>query len=198
MEAIKAAKSEVIPKIDPPIEKSEVKPTKSNKVKLKPIPPFKGKIKTHTRTEQETLSPSLPLRGGSSGSISSMIIEKSTQKAVEIPKSLPVVRNLLDNSDDSSQILDTGAKPPQRVAWFILLWTFICSNFSNLQSEIKDIFILIWTWILLRFPFLSSKNTANSTGLNSKKFTRSLKKPNINRNIKNNTRLPLSKDIRRK
>jgi len=163
---------------------------------LKPIPPFQGKIKTHTRTEQESLSPLLPLRGGSSGSISSMITEKSTPKATEIPKSLPVVRNLLDDTDDSSQLLDTGAKPPQRIAWFIILWTFISSCCSDIKQEIKDIFILIWTWIILRFPFLSSHTSISTSA--SKKITRHpLKRPAVSRHIKN-ARLPLSKDIRRK
>jgi len=124
----------------------------------------------------------------------------SSPKSAPLPKTLH--QSLLDDTDDSSQLLDTDLKPAQRMTWFLFVWNFIYSYSSTLKQDIKDMFILIWTWILLRFPFLSKalsiSSSATSTSTSTKKISRTLKKPiQINKNMKN-VRLPSSKEIRRK
>jgi len=136
---------------------TSTKSKSKGKVKALPlVPPFK--LKTHTRTEQESLSPLLPLRGGSNSSNGS-IAEIISPKTVTIPKSLPVVRNLIDgeDADDSSQILDTDAKAPVTTTWFTVLWAFVCSWCSEFRHDVKELLALVWASILLRLPFFSSK-----------------------------------------
>jgi hypothetical protein len=127
------------------------------------VPPFKSKITTHTRTEQESLAPILPLRGGSSTSTTVITDMISSPKSgvSSIPKgSLPVVSNLeVETRDDSTQSLDTGAKAPHKVAWFIVLWTFVCSWCSDLAHDVKDLFAFLWASIILRLPFFTSNAT---------------------------------------
>jgi len=127
------------------------------------VPPFKSKMTTHTRTEQESLLPLLPLRGGSSTS-TTVIPDIISPKVTNIPKSLPVVRNLVEPSDDdSSQILDTGAKAPNKAAWFVVLWTFVCSWCSDLAQDIRGLFALLWASVILRLPFFTSSTKGTKT-----------------------------------
>jgi hypothetical protein len=147
------------------ITTATVTTTKSiSKSKVIPqVPPFKSKITTHTRTEQESLAPILPLRGGSSTSttvITDVISSPKSGVSSTSKGSLPLVSNLeVETYDDSTQSLDTGAKAPHKVAWFIVLWTFVCSWCSDLAHDIKDLFALLWAFIILRLPFFTSNAT---------------------------------------
>jgi len=159
------------------------KPKTKGKIKALPVvPPYK--LKTHTRKEQESLAPLLPLRGGSSNSSSSSSLITEMPKAVAIPSSLPPVRNLTDGDDfdDSSQILDTGAKAPVHTAWFMVLWNYISAWFFEFSSDVKELLVLVWTSILLRLPYFASKTLNSSSRSHVKKPTKPVK-----------TSLPLTK-----
>jgi len=159
------------------------KPKTKGKIKTLPVvPPYK--LKTHTRKEQESLAPLLPLRGGSSNSSSSSSLITEMPKAVTIPSSLPLVRNLTDGDDfyDSSQILDTGAKAPVHIAWFMVLWNYISAWLFEFSNDVKELLVLVWASILLRLPYFASKAKNSSSRTHLKKPTKPFK-----------TSLPLTK-----
>jgi hypothetical protein len=168
------------------IENPEKKPTPPPKVIPKSksipiVPPFKSKITTHTRTEQESLAPLLPLRGGSSTS-TTVITEIISPKSNHVPKSLPIVSNLLER-DDSSQSIDTGAKAP-RAAWFVVLWSFVCSWIADLGQDIKDILAFVWAAIILRLPFFAPSASATPQSKVSVNTARPLRKPTAAKQLK--------------
>jgi len=169
-----------------PEKKSSIvksKPKSKGKIKDLPVvPPYK--LKTHTRKEQESLAPLLPLRGGSSNSSSSSSLITEMPKAVTIPSSFPPVRNLTDGDDfdDSSQILDTGAKAPVHTAWFMVLWNYISAWFFEFSNDVKELLVLVWASILLRLPYFASKTLNSSSRSHVKKPTKPFK-----------TSLPLTK-----
>jgi len=138
--------------------------TKTTKKPLPIVPSYKRKFNTHTRAEQESLTPLLSLRGGSCTSKSSYrITDLISPKVMKVSKSLPALDHFGEENDGSSQSLDTGAKAPSRVGWFLILWTFICACCSELGHGIKNLFALLWVTIILRLPFFSSKPKPKST-----------------------------------
>jgi len=149
------------------------------------VPPFKSKITTHTRTEQESLAPILPLRGGSS-TRTIAIADTGSPKGVAFSSTNG--SNLLETYDDSTQSLDTDAKAPHKVAWFIVLWTFVCSWYSDLAQNVKTLLALLWASVILRLPFFYT-----STSTPSKENTKATPSSSIQRNMKK----PPSKHFRR-
>jgi len=114
--------------------------------------------------EQEKNTPLLSLRGGSVSSSSTYkITDMISPKNVKGSKSLPTFDHLTETTG-SSQSLDI--KQP-RMSYFMILWTFITSLYSELAHGIKEIFILLWSTILLRLPFLKMMSSKNKKGNSS-------------------------------
>jgi len=169
MEVIKLAQAESGARLTEPVKVVEIpqkpketrKGTKSKEMPpLPPLPAFKSKITTHTRTEQESLAPVLPLRGGS-GTVT------MESKTITAKKGLPVTLN----RDDSSQILDSGAKPPSHAGWFLMIWSLVHSWLVELGQDIKEVVLLLWAAIILRLPFYNqSKVSRGQVKKSSRQF----------------------------